>query len=107
MALGLKAWADLLVKMPNRMRRGRRVRRNLQIIPRDWSTTVQRTAVVMVYSKSARLVRSKAHIQTVEATQALGIDGLVGVLYVFPCGVGAETDVRERSPHCAQKKYTR
>lgn len=65
--------ADLLVvKRPTRERRGRRVGRQAQVMPRDCSTTVQIRAVVMVYSKSVKETRLKAQTRTMEATQALG-----------------------------------
>lgn len=69
--LELEAWVDLVVKRPKRERSGRSVGRQAQMMPRDCSTTVQITAVVMVYSKSSKFARLKAQTRTMEATQAL------------------------------------
>ena len=77
MVLELEAWVDLIVKRPIRERRGRSVGRQAQIIPRDCSTTVHITAVVMVYSKSSKSTRLKAQTRTIEATQALWVYGIV------------------------------
>lgn len=65
------AEVDFVVKRPKRERRGRRVGRQAQTMPRDCSTTVQITAVVMVYSKSLKLTRLKAQTRTMDATHAL------------------------------------
>lgn len=71
--LELEACVVLMVKRPMRESRGRSVGRQAQIMPRDCSTTVQITAVVMVYSKSSKFTRLKAQTRTMEATQALWV----------------------------------
>ena len=81
MFLELEACVDLIVKRPMRERRGRSVGRQAQIMPRDCSTTVQITAVVMVYSKSLKFTRLKAQTRTMEATQALWVEGNVSLAH--------------------------
>ena len=80
MALELGTWADLLVKMPSRVRRRRKVGRQAHTMPRDCSTTVQRTAIVMVYSKSAKLAMSRARTRIMGAWQALWMDRSISMV---------------------------
>ena len=105
-ALEFETLADLLVKMPNSVRRGRRVGRQAHVMPRDCFTTVQGTAVVMEYLKSAKLARLKAQTRTIDATQTLWIDRSVCSV-CDKRGVDAEIGVRKSSLHGAGEKNTR